>query len=117
MNRRKIAWFVLGCAGMALVLAVLYVVLAAAQTTHAIRDTQVNNRTLLATIQDCTQPTGDCYRRGQQQTASAVSSINRVVILAAACASGLPGGLTVEARQNAIQACVIDRLSTRAAKR
>lgn len=77
------------------------------QTAERAKD----NRATLRTIEDCTQPTGACYRRGQEQTANAVSSINQVVILAAACASGLPQGLTIVARQSAIQSCVITRLA------
>lgn len=105
---RKVAWLFLGCLTSALVVAVLYALLAGAHTTQAIRETQVNNRTLLNTINDCTQPTGKCYRAGQKRTGDAVASINRVVILAASCAVGENGREPqVEAR---IQACVIDRL-------
>jgi len=75
------------------------------------------NRELLNTIQDCTQPTGDCYQRGQKRTASAVSDINRVIILAAACSAGLPRDLSVEQRQAQIQTCVIDRLAAIQQKR
>lgn len=90
-----------------------------AWTTVTIRESQVANtearkssdRTLAA-IQDCTQPNGKCYRRGQSQTADAVGNINRVVILAAACSVGLDQRLSVGDRQAAIQQCVIDRLST-----
>jgi hypothetical protein len=71
----------------------------------------VQNRLTLQTIRDCTQPSGGCYVRGQKQTAGAVADINRVVILAAACASGLPTGLRIAERQAQIQACVIDRLA------
>lgn len=81
-------------------------------TTQAIRGSQKNNQAVLDTIQDCTQPAGACYKRGQKQTASAVSDINRVIILAAACASsGLPPDLSVAERQAAIQSCVISRLA------
>jgi uncharacterized membrane protein SpoIIM required for sporulation len=70
-----------------------------------------SNHQAVSAIQDCTQPTGKCYQRSQKQTAGAVADINRVVILAAACASGLPLGLPIEDRQARIQACVIDRLA------
>jgi hypothetical protein len=75
------------------------------------------NHELLTTVRDCTQPSGECYQRGQKRTASAVSDINQVIILAAACSAGLPVGLTVEQRQAEIQNCVIDRLAHRARKR
>lgn len=70
------------------------------------------NHELLTTIRSCTEPTGTCYQSGQKRTASAVADINRVVILAAACATGLPEGLTVSERQTAIQSCVITRLAS-----
>jgi hypothetical protein len=57
-------------------------------------------------ILDCLQPTGVCYQDSQQRTAALVTNFNRVVIYAAACASG-PVKLTVEE----IQACVIGRLA------
>ena len=71
---------------------------------------QENHQTL-ATIKDCTQPTGACHQRGQRDTARAVASINRVVILAAACASGLPPHISVAERQSETQQCVISRLA------
>jgi hypothetical protein len=71
----------------------------------------VQNRVTLQTIRDCTEQGGKCNARGQEQTASAVADINRVVILAAACASGLPLGLSVDARESRIQFCVIQRLA------
>jgi len=106
---RRFLWFILGCAGTALFLAVLYALLQGARTTQAIRDTQVDNHTVLDTIQDCTQPSGDCYMRGQKRTAGAVASINRVVILAAACAVGKHG--TEIEIQSQIQTCVIEGLA------
>jgi hypothetical protein len=104
----RAAWLFLGCLASALIVAVLYALLAGAHTTQAIRETQVNNRVLLNTIRDCTQPTGECYRAGQKRTGDAVATINRVVILAAACAAVTTGTEPqVEAR---IHACVIDRM-------
>lgn len=83
-----------------------------------IRETQVtnvkrtaNSNRTLAAIEDCTQPAGECFKRGQRRTAGAVADINRVVILAAACSVGLPSDLTVGKRQSEIQQCVIDRLA------
>jgi glutaminase len=84
-----------------------------AQLAAEIRGSQVTNtKTLnnsdqvLKVIQDCTQPDGECYKRGQSQTAAAVSSINKVVILAAACAGQHPGQSVVQ-----IQNCVVKRLA------
>lgn len=65
-----------------------------------------DNHQTLTTIEDCTQPSGHCYQSGRKATADAVANINRVVILAAACASQHRGESVAE-----IQACVIDRLA------
>lgn len=85
---------------------------------ETIRETQKSNTTLTQDthttadlIKSCVEPSGDCFRQGQRRTASAVADINRVVILAAACASGLPPGMSVSDRQAHIQTCVIDRLA------
>lgn len=79
----------------------------AAQSAHRGKE----NRETLTTIRDCTQPSGECYLRGKRQTADAVSNINTVIILAAACSAGLPPNLSVEQRQTDISTCVIDRLA------
>lgn len=75
------------------------------------------NHRLLTTVQDCTQPSGKCYQDGQKRTASAVSDINRVIILAAACSAGVPPDLSVQQRETQIQSCVIERLSRAQHKR
>lgn len=90
-------------------------------TTYVVvtmRTTQVTNtgtletsKKTLAAIRSCTTPGRKCYDAGQKRTAAAVGDINRVVILAAACSSGLPEGLSVGDRQARIQTCVINRLS------
>jgi hypothetical protein len=89
-----------------------------AEVTNQIRESQVTNaqtldqsRQLLHAIQDCTQPQGKCYQRSQRQTAGAVANINRVIIVAAACATGVTPDLPVRARQSVIQQCVINRLA------
>lgn len=46
-----------------------------------------DNRQTLTTIRDCTQPSGACYRRGQQRTAEAVASLNAGTQQAAAAAT------------------------------
>lgn len=57
-------------------------------------------------IESCTTPGRPCFERGQRQTASAIETINRVTILAAACADQ-PRRQTVEQ----IQFCVLRRLA------
>jgi hypothetical protein len=111
---RRLAWFVLGFLATALFVTVLYALLQGAQTTQAIRDSQKNNHALLNTINDCTKPTGKCFQRGQKRTAGAVASINRVVILAAACAVGKTGNeVEIQAQ---IQQCVITGLARQHAR-
>ncbi len=113
ISRRKVAWFVLG-AGLAGVLLVVFAaVFTSATKTTQIRDTQETNSPLIAStnrtlkiIRDCTTPGRECYERGQQQLKGAITDINRVSIIAAACASG-PREVSV----TEIQACVIRRLS------
>lgn len=78
-----------------------------------IKQQSIQNGQTAHAIEDCTQPGGDCYQRSQRQTAGAVADINRVVILAAACASGLPPGMSVDNRQARISSCVINRLAER----
>lgn len=89
------------------------------EVVSTIRETQKSNTLLTKDthstadlIESCVNPDGECYLRGQRRTASAVADINRVVILAAACASGLPADLSIAARQTRIQTCVINRLAT-----
>ena len=78
--------------------------------TIATQQRAKENRETLATIKSCTQPSGSCYQDGQRRTAGAVSSINQVIVLAAACSVGLPSGLTVTTREAAIERCVHHRL-------
>src|SRR5690242_12406710 len=103
-----------------LLVAVLVLMTRTWALTDQIRESQkTNTGTLEATqktldaVEDCTQPTGECFRRGQKRTASAVGDINRVVILASACSVGLDTRLSVEQRQAEIQQCVIDRLAAK----
>jgi len=103
--------------GMLLV-AVLVLMTRTWALTDQIRESQkTNTGTLEATqktldaVEDCTQPTGECFQRGQKRTASAVGDINRVVILASACSVGLDQRLSVEERQQLISSCVINRLA------
>jgi hypothetical protein len=103
----------------ALVVGVLLLMVRTWSLTDQIRDSQKTNtgtlnasqRTLDA-VEDCTQPSGECFQRGQKRTAAAVGDINRVVILAAACSVGLDQQLSVADRQDLISSCVINRLAS-----
>lgn len=102
---------------------VLYLAIVGTAGVVLIRNQQVRNvgtlqsannaardaRTTADAIHSCVTPGLRCFERAQRQTAGAVASINRVVILAAACAVGKTGTeAEIEAQ---IQACVIDGLA------
>jgi hypothetical protein len=129
IDGKRASWFVLGTTGMALFVLVLYVVLQAAQTTHAIRDTQntntqinVNQTRLIRKvaqvsrqIQSCTTPGKPCYQDGQRRTGEAVSNIGRSSIAAAVCVVKIPAEeIAASSRSeliDTIAACVVAQLS------
>lgn len=76
-----------------------------ASTNNAARDA----RNTSMAVRSCVTPGQPCFERAQKQTAGAVANINRVVILAAACAVGKTG--TTAEIEAAIQSCVIDGLA------
>lgn len=112
-KRRRVLVATAGALVVALVSVVVTAVIVAAVSSsetnergaNRVEQNQRNDETL-ALIKDCTQPDGECFKRGQRRTAAAVGDINRVVILAASCASG-PVKKSVEE----IQSCVIARLA------
>lgn len=63
-------------------------------------------KALTRQIESCTTPTGDCYKDSQKRTAGAVGDINKVVVLAAACADKPRQQTEAE-----IQRCIINRLA------
>lgn len=77
------------------------------------RDTLHELAAQSALIRSCTTPGMPCFAEAQRRTAGAVANINRVIILAAACSSGLNPALPVPTKQDLIQTCVIDRLAER----
>ena len=117
-RQRPVFGAVVGVLVGMLLVAVLVLMTRTWALTDQIRESQkTNTGTLEATqktldaVEDCTQPTGECFQRGQKRTASAVGDINRVVILASACSVGLDQRLSVEERQQLISSCVINRLA------
>ena len=73
-------------------LLVVLLVVAVIQTwvlADDIRNAQKSNQSVLGYVQDCTTPGGECFERGQDQTAQAVSGINagtlRIIAAALAC--------------------------------
>jgi hypothetical protein len=57
----------------------------------AVRDTQKVNTGTVRLIEDCTKPTGHCFKQGQRRTAQAVLGINgntlHVIVAALTCQS------------------------------
>ena len=105
-GRRRFAWFVIGSLAGALVLLALVAIVQTRDLAGTIRGTQKANTETVDLIKDCTQPRGKCFKRGQRQTATAVDSINRVTLAAAACAARRPGQTAPQ-----IKACVMKQLA------
>ena len=105
-STRTFVWMLISLAIAGLTITLLTAVLVGADNTNAIRDTQRGNSEVLRLIRSCTTPGQECFERGQRQTADAVADINRVAIIAAACADK-PRRQSVEQ----IQSCVIARLA------
>lgn len=109
--RRQVLGLIGGlCAGL-LVIGFIYVIASIRNTQ--LEGTPTGKRLLAASdrILDCTEADGECYQKGQKQTAKAVGDINRVVILASACSVGLDPKMPILERQTVIQNCVIQRLA------
>lgn len=58
---------------------------------------------VLAIVEDCTNPAGECAQRGQKSTSTAVASINEISAYAAVCADR-PGSQSLAE----IRACIAD---------
>lgn len=75
-----------------------------------IRRTQINGtptgKAILdtaETIESCTNPEGECYRRTQETQSGAVNAINEITIYAVTCAQQNPGA-SVDTIQECVQA-------------
>lgn len=91
-------------------LAVVMVITFSAYGVYAIRSTQTHNGSTLHAINDCTQPTGECYQRAQDQTAQAVGQIGAANILAVVCALQVPNGTPLNQALDQVTACVAAKL-------
>lgn len=119
MKRNGFAWALAGVAVVAAAMALVFAILVSATKSTAIRDAQVDNtetidnteRALASTeetlrvLLDCTDPSGGCYKRGQDSQASAIENITRISIYAAACADKPREQSTQE-----IQDCILAEL-------
>lgn len=122
-RRRTAGWVLLSVCAVAFILGTVATVASTRQAVDEVRRTQLEGTPLgkqLAKsadrILDCTDSTGECYKRNERRTAQVVGDLNRVIVLAAACSVGLDPNFTVDQRQIAIQGCVLDRLARQAAK-
>jgi hypothetical protein len=104
---RKVTLALLGLAVGGLIGSLLVGVVVIAQ----VRVDQESNSKTLRIIEDCTQPTGECFKDGQRRTAKAVGDINTVIITAAACAAGVDPSAPVDRRLADITKCVTERLT------
>lgn len=102
------------CVGI-IVVGVLWLVISTYQLTRAIRETQKPTaQTIdlisetLDIIKDCTEPTGECYRRGKQQNADTIDDLTKASIYAAYCAARHEGQTVAE-----IHACVMQQFQAR----
>lgn len=119
MTKRQLTTWLLGSLAMVIVLTTLYTMVKTNTVVDLIRHDQATNiqrakdtksnteqiKRLAAQIESCTNPTGECFKRGQRRTGEAVASINDVILAAAACDEGstpLPE----------IRACVAELLKT-----
>ena len=84
----------------------------AAVTLLAVQDNRriQQNKNIQKIIRDCVEPGRPCYEDNRQQRAKTVRDINRHSILAAACAVVIPLDEPVDARAEAIAACIRDQL-------
>jgi hypothetical protein len=123
---RVIAWGIVYICATAIILGVIATIVSTRELAAEVRNTQLEGtptgRKLLDAserILDCTdagdekagRPPGRCFKESQQRTADAVGNINRVAVLAAACAAGLPDGMSDQQRVIRVQDCLIKQLA------
>lgn len=117
-RRGRFALLGLGMVGGALLVLVVYAILSSAVNSSETNErgesrekqTAVNDQTLRI-IRDCTEPSGECFKRGQKATAEAVSQIGAGNILAVVCALNVPNGTPLEDALDQVTTCVADRLN------
>lgn len=99
--------FLFGVGVMAVVLIQLYTILAIRNTQQEGSPTTKRLIAIAEQIDSCTNPEGDCYKRGQEQTAKAIVGINKgtllVIVAALSCSAD---GIT---DQEQLARCTIER--------
>lgn len=104
-RRRKENGYIIAVAG-ALILPILLLLVVAWQQLNIARDAKaaaVEGRRLADRIEDCTTPTGQCYRDGSKRTGGAVLNLAKINLVIAACQRAT-------ATEPALIACVNTRL-------
>ena len=71
-----------------------------------IREDQKVNASTNKAVLDCTDPEGECAKRGAEATGKAVSNIGQLSVYASACAADVDGSLPVRVRVRIIERCV-----------
>lgn len=107
---RTLTWTLMGLAASALIGSLLLGVVVVAQ----IRSSQVarapKTDATLAAIRDCTEPTGECFKRGQERTAEVVGQIGAGNILAVVCALQVENGTPLNQALEQVTQCVARKL-------
>lgn len=86
---------------------VLIILLAGQRTTyHEVIQLGEQNNQLLKEVKSCTDPSGTCAKRGQESTATAVSNINKITLMATYCANRQPPPAVLED----VRKCVAEEL-------
>lgn len=113
-RKQRAGWALVAVLIAAAVASVVAAVFVSAATVTTVRKSQVTNtgtlnntdRTLEILL-DCTDPTGGCYRRGQEAQKAAIDDITVIAAAAAACANR-PENATVKATLD----CTLRELDT-----
>ena len=102
LTPRQAVWALIALMAMTTVLVLVVTGLVAATKSTEIRESQnelgpiiKNTDRTLEVLLDCTEPAGECYKRGQTNTQGAVEDITKYAVYAAVCVDQ-PGRQTLE---------------------
>lgn len=105
-QRRRVLLAVLYvCAGV-FVIGSIFVVTSILGLVEDIRADQKVNASTNKAVLDCTDPEGECAKRGAEATGQAVQNIGQLSVYASACAADVDGSLPVRVRVKIIERCV-----------
>jgi len=104
---RPAVWAFVGVLTAVLVLGTLSTLVGIYSLSHSNAEQAEATAETARRIADCTEPTGECYRRGQQRTAEAVgmltASTQRIIAAALSCQAD---GIT---EQEPLIRCIVER--------